>query len=510
MSVDRTLQRGGRWLLPMALAVADGAWIWLWAAVLATWIGEPVGGGSIGHWWIFGVILAARGLTGRLRSFEPRLMRNALVVLAGLLCILLVSRIAAFPGLALTDSHWLADVAARPVQLWAGVEPVDLILLVALVCWIRGIAFGRGASSFEDVQGTFVWGIAALVTALLVIAVVPVSSAASPLGSEAIVGFLGAGLLSVALARIDEINSEQRRHQDFELGLGAHWALTLVVVLVVLLGVAVALSGVLTFDRIAALLQPLGVALDFLLAVILYAVAVPIGFLLEGFVWLVRLLLGKPAKPPQPPNFGNLAQRTNPNQPTTGLSPEMAAIFHLVAGAVVVVLVGLALYRSLVWWSDLDRVEGVPELRDFVVGWADLRAAARRWLRRLFRRRDEAQTIAPASTAIGMADDRPGHRTVREIYREFLRLGRRLGIPRGSAVTPLEYARTTAGSRSGLAGPLGRLTSRYVAVRYGETEADDEMVTESQRALDEIRAALARETVGDGTIHEVVDKRASG
>ncbi|MGH2458273.1 MAG: DUF4129 domain-containing protein [Chloroflexota bacterium] len=503
MNLESLIRRGNGWLMPVALAVADWAWIWLWTVIVETWIGAPARASLLAGWWILALLLAGRATIGAVRRIPSPRLRGAIAIAAGLVFVILAARLLAFSGRPILDLRWLDEVAERPVRVWSDLQYVDLVIVMGLLAWFRGARLGSRASLSEAVQSTFVVGLVGLAAGLLAIAIVPASSALSSVGGALVVVYLGAGMLAVALARIDEINREQRRNQDVELGLGAHWAVSVAVVLVVLLLIASALSGFLTFDRIDAALRPLGAALDFVLEVAILAIAVPVGFLLEAIVWLVRMLLGKPAKPPQPPHVGNLAPRQTTNQQLAGLSPELATFVHLLGGAALVVVIGLILYRSLAWWSDLDRVEGVPELRDFVVGWADLRAAALRWLERLLGRarrrassggRTGAETVAAAATS---------PRTVREVYREFLRFGRRAGFPRQPGQTPAEYARHPAFASPALAEPLDRLTESYVRARYGELDLGDEVVDESRLALERIRRGILEqspvgESIGTG------------
>jgi len=494
MNVESMLGRGSGRLMTLALAVADWAWLWLWAVMLATWIGEPTSGSLLSGWWILGLILTGRETTSVARRISSPRLRSAIAIVVGLLFVLLAARLVAFPGVSPLDVTWLMDVAERPVRVWSDVREVDLVIVMGLLSWFRGARIGSRATFFEEVQSTFVVGIVGLGMGLLLIAIVPASSSLSSLGGSLVIAYLGAGLLAVALARINEINREQRRNQDVELGLGAHWVVTLTIVLVFLLLVASALSGFLTFERIGAALQPLGAALDFVLEGVILVIAVPVGFLVEAIIWLVRMLLGKQTKPPQPPQYGNLAPRSTTTQQLTGLSPELATIVHILGGAALVVVIGLVLYRSLAWWSDLDRIEGVPELRDFVVGWADLRASVLRWLGRLLRRglTRYAGARMPASQDIAVASTSP--RTVREVYREFLRFGRRAGFPRQSAQTPSEYARHPSLASPSLADPVARLTRSYVSVRYGEIAGDDAMVDESRLALEQIRLGILEQS----------------
>jgi len=306
-----------------------------------------------------------------------------------------------------------------------------------------------------------------------------------------VVLFLVSGLLGVAMARIEDVNAEQRRNQDFELGVGVHWLGTLVAVLVLLLGAALLLSSVVTFDVIEAVLRPVGVALDLIIGVLVIAIATPIGYLIEWLIWLLRSLTGKPAKPPQSIDLGALLRQAHTQQSPVGLPPYLDAVLKVAAGAVVILAIAIVVYRSLSWWSELERVEGVPELRDFVIRWEDIRSEILRWLGRLIRRK-KAKVTSFTLEDNGSSGDVEAGNQIRTIYRQFLRLGTQIGLPRASAQTPFEYARRLTAEHAAAAAPIGYLTQVYVASRYGEENADATTLEESRRALEEIRADVER------------------
>src|SRR5262249_12950312 len=113
---------------------------------------------------------------------------------------------------------------------------------------------------------------------------------------------LGAGLVGLPLARLVHLDRGAAARDLAAPGINRPWLAMLLGTVALLLVLAVALALVFTFQRIDELTRLVGGPLDTLLGWIVYAIALPLGYLVEGMVDVARLLLRshEPAQPLQP------------------------------------------------------------------------------------------------------------------------------------------------------------------------------------------------------------------
>jgi hypothetical protein len=295
-----------------------------------------------------------------------------------------------------------------------------------------------------------------------------------------------AGLVGLPLARVLDLSASERQHGGPALGVNRHWLAMLLSSVGLLLVVAVVLSAILTFERIDQLTRPLGAAADLLLWILIYAIAVPLGFLVEGLIYLFRLLMHPRAQPqpPQPPNLDWLNDLRN--QASRGAGPPAVLLLATkVAVAVVVVALVLGLLaRAVFRYADSLSQDDVEEDRDFVWSWAGVKAALRTWLWSLWGRPRWPSPLARGSNTAGAA---PGGVPLdpRGLYRELLRLGARLGRRRARSETPREYGRAL-GRVAPLVGgerDVEILTAVYTRARYAAEPPDTKSVEEAEAAL---------------------------
>jgi hypothetical protein len=234
-----------------------------------------------------------------------------------------------------------------------------------------------------------------------------------------------------------------------------------------LLLVTLLLAQVFTFERIGALLEPLRGPLETVFWALFYIIFVPLGFLVEGLIYLFRLVIrpgGAAPTPPQPPDMGWLDELRNQER-SNALPPELMlavkVILALALGAIVVALLARAVFRFRDWWQGDD----VEEVRDLVWSWPGL-AAIWQWLLARLRPRPPRIVAALFGRTVEGADILGG--SVRELYRQFLSLGAAIGRARRPTETPLEYERRLSadGSLSG-SDEVRTLTESYVRTRYG-------------------------------------------
>jgi len=399
---------------------------------------------------------------------EARLVRVGLA-LAGLVG-------AALAGLATIP---LADHWGRWAEVWDLLQRTEAGLRalaaagLALLIWWRGIATGRERPRLWHVEGEFRLGIFALVGVLVVAALA--GPAAAPVMDSLLpptLVLVFVGLVGMPLARVADESGHPRHAGGPALAPSGPWLGMLLGVVTGLLLVTLLLAQVFTFERIGALFEPLRGPLESVFWALFYVIFVPLGFLVEGLIYLFRLVIrpgGKAPTPLQPPDTSWLDQLRNQER-SNALPPELMlvvkVILALALGAVVVALLLRAIFRFRDWWQGDD----VEEVRELVWSWPGL-AAIWHWLLARLRPRPPRIVAALFGRRVeGSADVLGG--SVRELYRQFLTLGAAIGRARRPAETPLEYeSRLDAdGSLSG-GDEVRSITESYVRVRYGPPAA---------------------------------------
>ena len=468
--------------------VGEAAWLFAWSEVLGHWL-NPKYGPALPLWLLsVALVLAAalshavvRPAAGAWVRFAVSLLGVAVSAGAGLL-----SAALAFGPL---DPGRLGSTIAGTWAFVAG--------CLALVTWWRGSRLGTSRPSLYEIEGQFRFGIFALAGLFALVAAIGVGSAPGPVSLvEPALALVASGLLGMPLARISEVSAE-RQSELPRLQPSGPWLGTLVGVVGGLLLVTLLLAGVVTAERLGVVIGLVLDALDRVLVAIVMAIAIPVSYLVAWLIDFLRArLTHQPVKPTvtKLPALNQLAkQAANSGK----MPPELLMIVNvvLVTGIVlvIVVLLARAIARRTRWEREPD---GVEELRESVFGWETIRELIA-WLLGRFRR-PRAVVTAPA-----VDPDPVDPRSVREVYREFLRLTMRLGFPRAHAETPLEYARRIerdrlsgrngeASEEPDVRGDLDTLTSTYVRVRYGPPTSPPAEASLAARALERLRALWTR------------------
>lgn len=469
--------------LPIALLLL-GAFGWLnaWSAALGLWFGLAEGRPVLPlELTAAALIVAALGTAGGLRLI-PRRVARLLIAIVGLVL-----------AIAVGGSH-LSIVIGRPGQPWVQVggapELADLAAAgLILVAWWQGIAAGRARVTIDQVEASFRTAILALVSLLLINALVPAQSTVPV--SVLIVSLLivlAAGLIGLPLARISDLNA--RRRSDRPLSVSRPWLTMLIGVIGALLGLAGLIAALVTFERIDRLTGWLAAPLNALLWLLLEVILTPIGYLLDFLIRWLRSLQNPEVKPitfdPQTPNLADqLRTQAQASDGSPGaLLLALKVIVIVALASLIVWVLARAIFRYAEWSSN-DEVE---EARDFVWSWPEFSEALLSWFRARFRRPREARS---GDSAIHDSLWRQAEVSLdpRSIYREFLRLGARRGHRRRTDETPREYAKST------VEGPpwnmnrreVGTITDVYSQARYGEVPASSDQVARAYEALEALR-----------------------
>jgi len=224
-----------------------------------------------------------------------------------------------------------------------------------------------------------------------------------------------------------------------------------------------------------ALLRPLAPLVE-VVFLIIFAVAAVIARVLLFVLTRVRGVRPPVNTPTGPDPFGDFLKRLQ----HMDLPPQVTASarWGMVIGVVVVLslLVALAVIRSRrrVRKIDDDERESVwslrSTLRDLGMAWRSL------W------KRSPSYHSAEAGDVGGAA--------IRELYRQLLRIGAEVGLPRLSYQTPYEYLPRLRAGVPNRDDDLGTVTEAYVRVRYAQHTPAEEEIVRVRTAVEAIRQDL--------------------
>ena len=233
---------------------------------------------------------------------------------------------------------------------------------------------------------------------------------------------------------------------------------------------------------------PLGVAYDWFVNLIAYAIVLLVTPLFWLFSWLEA---NRPARlPPIHLPKGHVGRFTNP-KPATALDtffvfliPILKVVLPIAVILLMFLLIRWALRRRRVQLVAKRQEEEVREsLWSWSLFWAQLKAFLRALFGRFFSRRPaEKQDQA----ALEMIEGGPTARSVREIYRMLLKRAAGRGYARKKDETPYEFEQRL-NEKTPLAEPrLEVITEVYTTTRYGGFEPDESDVARVRGAWAEI------------------------
>jgi len=474
---SRRLGLGPREVQYLLLVAGDAAWLYAWSLGIGVWMG-----GDRRELLPLTAVLAlliVSLITTRLLSLvrrRPLVARTALALLG--VAVAWVVALAELPALR-SWGQW----GEAWNQLFYSDRGGRIVVTVgfAVFAWRRGILFGRSRPGVETVATEFQTGVVALASLFIPVAL---SGPLLPIPSDvlliAAMVTICCGLIGMPLARVVEVSEAQARRGVPVSGPMGSWLGVLLSVVGGILVVTLAVSQLLTFDRIVAVYEvvrgPVG---DFLWAVV-YVIGVPVGLLVQVFLYILSILIPSKARPKQPQaGDTDWLDRLKDQGELATLSPEMVLALKIALGVALAAVAVFLLVRAFLRMRAPGEQDGVEETRDSVWAWPRLRDLWRWLMGRLqLARRRVATVIA------GPGDTAPDNRGVRGLYREFLTLGLVTGRGRKPAETPLEYETRLGGTTAG-SGEVRLITESYVRVRYARPSSQEP-------DLSAVAAALAR------------------
>ena len=452
--------------LTLGLAAMDLCWVYPWSVLIGLWSGGP-GRPLLSPPGVFGMLVLGALTTQALGRYAAK-RRSLRLSLAGLgaATASVAVRLDQYPGGGLVEwlVPFLSAVAATLGQLSAPV----LAFALALYVWWRGVRIGAQHPSFVDVETTFRWGIGLQIAFGLLIAITTRPSVLPSLEAQTtpfLVGFFFVSLLTLALGRLESLRSRTRA-----LGLNTQWFGVLLVVAGLLVVVALMLGQLLSFDVLTSATRPLFDLLGRVLLVLVYAIVIPLAYVIEWVIYLVLSLIHfnadqPPPQPPQPSDIDDLLQRLF----SQVFPPELLVALKAVGAAALLLLALVIVSRALKHWRPSTADASVTnEERDSVFDPELLMQLWRHWLQRVLgRRQRSSDRDARACSEPGLIAAEESLVSVRALYRTVLRLGESVGARRAIATTALEHLPALQHSLEPADG-LTDLTDAYLKARYAE------------------------------------------
>lgn len=396
---------------------------------------------------------------------------------------LLAVRFALHPSAGLGDWAWVRNTADTIFNFHRGLRPESVIVAAALFVWQRAIgATSRGIHFFRVGMG-FRIGV------LLLFLGGGLLSGFFPLYRDSSVMLLwiyfGLGLIAVAVSRLDD------KSKDALTSKGALMPSRMLAAVVLTAGSTVGLMALFAtgftpenIRRAIGWFNPLwqwiGSLLVRLLA-LLFLLLTPVFDLLERFFLLLMANS----------SLGDALRQLAQNQPTEETSQQLEQVqalpewlFAAIRYGVVSVVLLVVLFVILIFLARVQARLNSDEQED--VGRADLRLDGNFMQRGLDRLREMARLMGRYRFGTQLL----AAITVQNMYANLTRIAKRRGFPRRPAQPPDEYLPVLAKAFPGQIDALGRLTSAYMRVHYGDRPISREELRHIRRDYQTVQDAL--------------------
>jgi len=462
----------------LLLIGSEIAWTYSWSATLGLWV-LRTGSVALDLPWLMAVLILGVAACRMSASAKRNgLARLAMATMAG--GTLLGVALARLSLRGLEDGF----LTAIWMSVWVdgGVGVLAAIGFAAFLWW-RALALGRSPMSLSLVEQGFRAGIVGVTTLLVFVALAgAVSPLPAGLMASSTVVVLVAGLIGMPLARVVDV--VRREHSEgTAIRVAGPWLAVLLVVVALLMAGVMVLARLLALDRVGALWEEVAGPAASLAAGAVFILAIPFELLVRLMAFLVSLIprsgVARPEKPQDELRWLEEMQQSGP----VDLPPEFVlTIKAALAVGVMALTIWLVLRKMASLRRGWDGGDDVEENRDSLWSWPSL-SGLHVWM--LQRCRGIWKRVFSPLSEVSMTLGR-GSVSVRAIYREFLSLGRFMGLERMPFETPAEYqARLFGGSSLDGLEEVCTLTEGYNLDRYGPP-------AESSERLHQLASALAR------------------
>ena len=462
-------------VLLLVTLLMEGLWFYLWMVWMGRWGGFNLGEVPLTLVSILLLLWTSYHtvqILGQQRWGTRKARVVAGCVIAGLF--ILVVRLENGGGYGLFDLGWIRFAALGLVDSFP--TAIHVTFLGGTYLWWRGYRLARGGIYQEQVLHSFLVGLGGIILGLLVWEVAFRSNA----GFEAtrgdaliiIIAFFVAALSALALSHLMRIKADMVQLEGAA-QISGRWSLVLPGVIGGMLVVGGTVATLFSFDLWSVFLRVLSLV-SAAVAFLIFYIMLPLAYLAEGVIYVVRWLLSLLDPVAQPsfrvPDLGALRL----TQEQIEAAGEVPLWVTLLKWGVLFLIVGLLVYflaRLLMGRRRGAPVEGAVEIHESVGSWRDFVRDVLLGLFLLFfwfqarGQRVRRKVRIPFYTRHEGVDH---EMEVRELYRRLLEEGRGAGFPRKERETPFEYQATLERRLPADQDALARITQGYVAVRYGE------------------------------------------
>jgi uncharacterized protein DUF4129 len=384
---------------------------------------------------------------------------QSLSILIAVVVLLLVARIELYGELDWFDFGWMPRYF-RALLFTEGFSRSIIVTIAALYVYIRGLGFGSRPLTLWFVGFQFRIGVVAFFIVLIASAIY------NPIDvSRWIVAYFFLSLLSISLARLDEVGSD--------LHYGPRWAITLVsgVALVIFFGLE--MIQLFTLDA-ATMFLSLFSPLIFVAGLILLVIAIPASYLAAFLVDILHPLFA---------GLSTLAKDLSQAMPQFNKSDvdQIAAFFAFLAPVVsvlkvlaivgVILTIGHLIARTLHRWVEKNEAETYE--REALESEDETMRARREF--------------QPKKKPLLQRKGQIAGETIRRIYAAMVQRAEQAGLPRQVAETPYEFSPRLQKVWREQSGDVRSITEAYVAVHYAEHEATGEEVSRVRAAWYRLR-----------------------
>lgn len=459
--------------LPLVSAVLEFCWIFPWVLLMTgVFYGRtptPLLPAPIAFALLLSGFLAVRAALARSWTLAGA---RAAVVAAGFAAGMAAVKATYYPGYAVTDLSWIGVLLRAAHDALPIVLPPVTGALVATLLWWRGVVLGERDFSHFEVETTFRRGVGWTVLFVFFYALYGDTRGfvlARPAPIYLLI-FFSLSLTAMAVARLIAIWQDTYADEDQALATNRHWLLLLVGVVGLIFSAASAVSGLVEVDfrpSLLALVRPLEPVAEYVfyaIFVVALLVARVIIFIFSRLPFRSRGVQG-PAAPP--PSLADLFKDVPPHV----ISGARWGMVMLVV-ALLVLLVAVAVVRA----RRRARKPGEDERESVWSTQAMWSGMAQAWRSLWSRRRTPPPRV-----------EEPSVGAIRMIYRNLLRLGASLGVPRSPHQTPHEHLPRLAQRLEGSGLDLAALTEAYSKVRYGSHVPSGGEVEDASAEFERIR-----------------------
>ncbi|MEZ4673665.1 MAG: DUF4129 domain-containing protein [Caldilineaceae bacterium] len=527
------------YILPILLNLMRFAWLWPWMILLQSFLSPSYPHEIVNPWLLVTIPLLSfltatwvtmRGGASMLASqtaaseTRPAYQRRSsrvgdadgigwgnrfLVAVTGLLVVAGVAWWQHYQAtFAFWDLRWLYELGYTLTH-WGTQEvpPAVLTVLFGIYLWINGMGDAVRAMTHDDVWGTLVRSVTAMVLFVILVTI-----AGRPLPENLfylIVLLFGAGMLALALSSLKITVG-----LDLALGLGQrrmtatptisrYWLSSVLITVGGLLGLGLLIGIFLAPEQLAFLISAgrtvigwIGAILGQILLAVSYLLFLVIYFFMRLLEPLIQRLMERMADTPLMEMLNNVQDVEQMEQVAEGAAP-LPDSYRWMALAVVMAVVLIAFALAV------RRLRTTPaavedETRESILTTDLLQEQLSDLWNRWFGRRR-----SPQDPFLSLAGESETRRRIRAVYQQLLTAAATVGAARTPAETPDEYAHhlpqqwasgQDQDARAGEANALATITAAYHQARYAPDAPDVAQSEAAQMAWNRLAARFQTQT----------------